>query len=221
MKTDLAAYYGRSDGVEVIYHGTDTSTFHPDNRERYRTSVRAEAGVPEGQFLALYVGDFQKGCRPAIRAVARTPGVTLLAVSNANPEPYRVEAEKEGVADRVIFRPFSRNVEREYAAADALVFPTLYDSFGLVITEAMASGLPVITNPSAGAAELITDGVDGLLTAEAWNSDEIAKKLTLLRDDQQLRQRLGTAARARVEPLTWDLTADRTLDVYQKVAAGI
>ncbi len=220
VKDDLADHYGRTEGVELVHHGTDTATFHPDNRARYRKAARAAVGIHDDRFLALYVGDLQKGCRPAMRAVALTPGVTLLAVSNADPGRYRAEGETLGIADRVIFAPFSRQIERVYAAADAFVFPTLYDSYGLVITEAMATGLAVITNRAAGAAELLQDGTNGLLTAEAWNAGQIAAKLALVRDDASLRERLGRAARACVEPLTWDRTAERTLDVYRRAAAS-
>ena len=220
VRRNLAEFYGRDRGVEVIHHGTDVDRFHPDNRGRYRKTVRESVGVSDDRFVALFVGDPKKGAAAAVRAVARTPGVTLLVLSPAPPEPYRAEAERAGVADRVIFHPHSKHVEQFFAAADAFVFPTVYDSFGLVITEAMASGLPVVTSPAAGAAELITGGTDGLLTDRAWDADAIARHLARLRDDPGLRDRMGAAARARVEPLTWDRTAEQTLAVYRAAAAG-
>jgi glycosyltransferase involved in cell wall biosynthesis len=83
----------------------------------------------------------------------------------------------------------------------------------------MAAGLPVVTSRMAGAAELITDGVDGLLTDRAWDVSGIATHLERLRDDRRLREGLGSAARKRVEPLTWDRTAAETLAVYRRLAA--
>ena len=219
MRRNLADLYGRSHGVDVVYHGTDVDKFHPENRSRYRKAVRESVGVSDDRFLAIYVGDLKKGAVTAVRAVARTPGVTLLIVSPSPPDRYRAEAERAGVADRVIFHPHSKRVERFFAAADAFVFPTVYDPFGLVITEAMASGLPVLTSPAAGAAELLTHGFDGLVTDRAWDVDAIARHLARLRDDPGLRDRMGAAARARVEPLTWDRTAEQTLAVYRAVAA--
>ena len=96
------------------------------------------------------------------------------------------------------------------ASADVFVFPTVYDPFGLVITEAMATGLPVITSAAAGAAELISPGTDGFVTAQPWDADAIAAHLAELRDSPSLRERVGAAARRRVEPLTWDRTAAET-----------
>jgi UDP-glucose:(heptosyl)LPS alpha-1,3-glucosyltransferase len=127
-------------------------------------------------------------------------------------------AAEAGVSDRVLFHPPSKQIETFYAAADVYLFPTLYDSFGLVITEAMASGLPVVTSRAAGAAELVTPGVDGFVTDEPWDADAIAAHLAALRDSPNLRDSVGHAARRRVEPLTWDRTAAETLAVYRRAA---
>jgi alpha-1,3-rhamnosyl/mannosyltransferase len=81
----------------------------------------------------------------------------------------------------------------------------------------MACGLPVITSRAAGAAELIAPGEDGLLTEKPWDIDGIATHLACLRDDPGLRSRLGIAARAKIQPFTWDRTADQTLAVYRKL----
>src|SRR5439155_11819424 len=178
----------------------------------------AAVGVPDDRFLALYVGDLKKGAAAAIRAVAKTPGTTLLLLSGADTTPFRAVAEAERVTDRVIFHGHSRQVERFFAAADAFVFPTVYDPFGLVICEAMAAGLAVVTSRAAGAAEIITDGTDGLLTDRAWDHDAIAVHLAQLRDDPAFREKLGTLARAKVEPLTWDRTCEQTLAVYRRIA---
>ena len=216
VKADLARDYGRADGVEVVYHGTDAGVFHPDNRGRYRAEIRAAIGIAGDQFVALYVGDLKKGAAAAIRATARVPGVTLLILSASEVSPYRAIAEQEKVADRVIFHPHSKKVATFFAAADAFVFPTVYDPFGLVITEAMAAGLPVVTSRMAGGAELITDGVDGLLTNRSWDVPAIAAHLERLRDDTGMRDKLGAAARLRIEPFTWDRTAEQTLAVYHR-----
>lgn len=220
VRENMAEFYGRTHGVEVVYHGTDIERFHPANRDRFRKVVRQSVGVPEGQFLALYVGDLKKGAVAAVRAVARTPGAVLLIVSGSDTTQVKAVAVEAGVSDRVIFHPHSKQVEMFFAAADVFVFPTVYDPFGLVITEAMASGLPVVTSQAAGAAELITPGVNGFVTDQPWDADAIAAHLAALRDSSDLRERVGTAARHRVEPFTWDHTAVETLAVYHSTVGG-
>ncbi len=219
IRANLAEHYGRTAGVEVVYHGTDVDRFHPDNRDRYRAAVRSELGTPTGEFVALYVGDLKKGAAAAVRAVAATPGVRLLVVSGSDATDVRRVADETGVADRVQFHPHTKQIERFFAAVDVLLFPTVYDSFGLVVTEAMASGLPVVTSRAAGAAELITPGVDGFVTDEPWDVQSLAAHLATLRDSPSVREAVGCAARRRVEPFTWDRTAEETMAVYRQLAA--
>jgi len=219
VKDDLAEYYGLTDRVRVVHHGTDTEAFHPRNRGKWRDAVRAELGLAPTNCAALYVGDLQKAMPAAVRAVARVPGVRLVAVSRSDPAPYAALAASEGVADRVVFAPFSAEVARYYAAADLFLFPTYYDAFGLVLTEAMASGLPVVSSRAAGAAELVTHGESGWLTAEPWDADQIAAGVRTLAADAALRERMGAAARAAVEARTWDRVAAETMAVYREVLA--
>ena len=145
----------------------------------------------------------------AMRAVARTAGVNMVAVTRSDPGPYARIAEALGIVDRTWFVPATANIEPYYAAADAFLFPTFYDAFGLVAAEAMAAGLPVITSRAAGAAELIEHGEDGWLTADPWDPDQIADGLRALATDIGLRERMGTAARSKIEAYTWDRTAEQ------------
>ena len=219
IRDDLERHYGRKDGVRVVYHGVDLDTFHPRVRECYRDEVRLELAIAPGECMALYAGNLQKGAAAAIRATARVSGVRLVLVSGSNPVADRSVAQAEGVTDRVSFRPFSKQIERFFAAADVLIFPTLFDAYGMVISEAMASGLPVITSRAAGAAELIDHGQSGWLTADSWNVDQIAEGLRALVQRPDLRSRIGAAARAAIEKHTWDRAAAQTMAVYHEAVA--
>jgi UDP-glucose:(heptosyl)LPS alpha-1,3-glucosyltransferase len=217
---DLAAYFGLHDSVRVIRHGVDTELFHPRNRPVWRGPIREELGLATDDCVALYVGDPQKALPAAIRALAKSPGVRLVAVSKSDPMPYATLATSEGVAARVRFVAGTEHVERYYAAADLFLFPTYYDTFGLVLTEAMASGLPVVTSRAAGAAELVTHGESGWLTDEPWDVESIAARIRALSADGALRGKIGAAARAAVEQLAWDRVAEQTMAVYREVLAG-
>jgi UDP-glucose:(heptosyl)LPS alpha-1,3-glucosyltransferase len=219
LRDDLEAHYGRQDRVRVIPHGVDTDAFHPRNRALWRLAVLRDIGLSESACVALYVGDMQKAMPAAIRAVARVPGVQLVAVSRSPAGPYLALAREEGASDRVHFLPPTVQVERYYAAADLLLFPTFYDSFGLVVTEAMASGLPVVVSRAAGAAELIDHGRDGFLVDDPWETAGLAEAVGCLVRDVALRARLGDGARRKAERYTWDETARLTMAVYQEVVA--
>jgi UDP-glucose:(heptosyl)LPS alpha-1,3-glucosyltransferase len=220
MRRDLATHYGCSARVRVVYHGVDTDTFHPRQRARWSDEIRGRIGLAIDACVALYVGDLQKALPAAVRALARVPELILVCVSRSPAEPYRALIEREGVADRVRLLPATCHVERYYAAADLFLFPTLYDSFGLVVTEAMASGLPVVCGSAAGAAELIEDGVSGLIVDDAWNPAALAGAMSRLVVDASLRRQLGEAARTRVEAHTWDRVAAQTMAVYRELTTG-
>ena len=217
LRHDLEDYYGCRERVRVIPHGVDTELFHPRHRATWRSLIRGQLALSGETCVALYVGDLQRGVPPAIRAVARVPGVHLLAVSPSPPEPYRILANELGVGDRIHFLSPTRQVERYYAAADLFLFPSCYDAFGLVVTEAMASGLPVITTRAAGAAEVIDHGIDGLVVDDPWEVTGLADVLGQLAGDAELRARLSEAARRKAEQLTWDEVARQTMTVYREV----
>jgi len=219
LREDLAASYGRCAETVVIPHGVDQRQFHPGVRDRFRNVVRRELDLAEGTPLFLYVGDFRKGMEPAIRALASVPCAHLLGISRTSADPYRAIAAECGVGRRVTMLPATGAIERYYGAADVLVLPTPYDAFGMVITEAMACGIPVITTPLAGAAELLTDGVHGTLVPSPADLAGLAAAMRELADDPGKRARMGQAASALMREHTWDRVADRTLAVYYEHVA--
>lgn len=220
LRADLARLYDVDSDIAVIPHGVDAGQFNPGVRVTHRDAVRAELALRPEEIAFLYVGDLRKGFTPAIRALASVAGARLVGVSRTNPQDFIALATASGVADRVTMCPATNQIERYYAAADALVLPTPYDAFGMVITEAMACALPVITTPLAGAAELMTAGVEGLLVQSPTDVEALAAAMRALTLSQELRERMGAAAAALMTGHTWDRVAARTLEVYrQRLAA--
>ena len=214
LREDLANEYRRSASTFVIPHGVDGAQFNPEVRTRFRTAVRSELGIAGEAPVFMYVGDFRKGMEPAVRALSSVPGAHLVGVSRTPPERYRDLAFSCGVSDRVKLLPATDRVERHYGAADVLLLPTPYDAFGMVLTEAMACGLPVITTPMAGAAELLDDGVHGLIVNSPTDITGLSAAMRTLADDGALRDRMGIAAASLMREHSWDHVAKQTLDVY-------
>jgi len=201
----------------VIPHGVDLSQFNPARTASLRQAARLGFGIDDRAFVALFVGDLRKGADILIGAVSRVPHVNVLLVSRSDPSAILSRATQLGCANRVIATGLTHEIERAYAAADVFVLPTPYDAFGMVITEAMACGLPVVTTDRAGAAETIDNGLDGLILTDPRDAGALARTLETLADDDQGRLRIGHAAARKAATLTWDHVADQTMRVYEQV----
>ena len=222
MKGEFVRHYGdAAESIIVIPNGVDLKMFNPANRPLYRDRVRQKHGISNGDFTLMFAGSYweRKGLRYIIEALSLLPrlDVKLLIVGSGDEKFYGEIAELKQVRERIIFVSRSSNLWEYYAASDVFVFPTIYEPFGLVIIEAMASGLPVITSRVAGAADFITDGVDGLLLSDPGDTNNLAAKIKLLFSNVELRKTMGERARETTEKLSWDWVAQKTLEVYNSV----
>jgi UDP-glucose:(heptosyl)LPS alpha-1,3-glucosyltransferase len=217
VRKDLATFYGRSVNVDVLHHGIDVNLFSPSNRMVWRPAMRSHFGFRDSDFVFLFIGDLRKGAQVAIEALARVPEARLLLVSHTPPVLYLHIARKAGVHSRVFFSSALTSIERVYAACDAFVFPTPYDAFGMVIAEAMASGLPVITTREAGAAEWITNEISGVLIENPTDATELGGHMSRLAQSPQDCRFFAERARSEVEHHGWDAVAHETMRIYEKV----
>jgi UDP-glucose:(heptosyl)LPS alpha-1,3-glucosyltransferase len=218
LRRDIQAE-GLPNQVTVIPHGIDTGQFHVGVRSAFRNEVRHALHVADDEVVFLYVGDLRKGFSRALEGFARTTG-RLVAVSRSDPREMRALAQQFGVADRVQFEPATPHIERYYAAGDVFVFPTQYDAFGMVITEAMACGLPVVTTACAGAADLIDDGRTGFIVGDPSDVARLAEVMDQLAHDGALRAQMGQAAATAMLAHSWDHVARQTMAVYERLAGA-
>ena len=223
-QADLVQFYGADPAkMQVIYNGVDTERFSPANA-RFRSEIRQRYQIPEDALVVLFVGEYRrKGLATIIDALGQLQDkrLHLLAVGRGDLAYYRTLAALAGIAGRAAFAGPAQSIEQFFGAADLFVFPTYYEPFGMVITEAMASGLPVITSRSAGAAELITDGESGLLLDSPSDPAELSRKIAALVSDSAALKNMGQRARPAASGYTWDNVAEDTLDLYARSLAGI
>jgi UDP-glucose:(heptosyl)LPS alpha-1,3-glucosyltransferase len=198
---DMSDYYGiPADRMVVIYNGVDTERFHPSNK-RYREGIRSRYGLSPKDILLLFVShNFRlKGLRYLIQALslvrAKKSNVKLLVVGRDRAEPYRRVAKKFGCEENVLFAGGVRNLERYYASADILVHPTFYDPCSLVVLEALASGLPVITTSRNGAGGIMKDGLEGYVLDDPRNVETLAEAIVDLSNPARLKDASVAARR--------------------------
>lgn len=208
--------------VEVWGRGVDTTLFHP----RHRSDALRRAYGRRDTFIFLHVGRLaaEKGVELILaayqRARAQLPdGAVHLVVAGAGPKTDALRAMAvDGVS-------FLGNLDRRdvlprlYASADAFVFSSVTETLGLVILEAMASGLPVIAAPAGGVADHLRHDDNGL-AYPAGDVDAMARAMVALALDRERAFTLGAGARAGAEPLDWSHELDRLDESYREVIAG-
>jgi glycosyltransferase involved in cell wall biosynthesis len=198
--------------IRRIHHGVDLEEFHPGSHDRQAL------GLPPSGPLALFVGDirtFRKNLDTVLKAMQTTPQVQLAVVGAARRSPFPAMAKRLGVESRVHFMGFRRDVADIMRACDFLVFPTRQEPFGLVILEAMASGLPVVTTRQAGAAEVMPEGC-GVLLDDPEDADALAGAMTRFSDPLECR-RAGAQAFQVASRLSWSVMARQYLSLFEEL----
>lgn len=215
-KAEIQRLYGVEDSrVAVVYNGVDQARFDPDNRRRHGPRTREALGLGAGAWVVLFVGSGfeRKGLGPLVQGFARLGDreARLVVVGKGDPAPYRALAGRLGVAERIVWAGARPEVERYYAAADAVALPARYEPFGNVHLEALASGLPVLASSRAGGSEVVSHGRTGWVVADPEDPEAIREGLEALR---AAGAEWGEAARAAAVPFTYAAQVGSLLALY-------
>lgn len=223
MRTELARAFGVPvDKVSVIPNGVDTSVIgHCTDEEKQHLRRRL---APGGERLLLYVGRItpEKGAHVLVEAMPRIlrsyPDVLLL-VAGKNSQKLLPMAQELGIEANVRVLGYVTDEMRDclYAISDAAIFPSLYEPFGIVALEAMASNCNVIVSETGGLAEVVEHGRTGL-TAYPNDPGSIAWAVErLFEDPAAARQRRAAAIEEVNTRYRWDIIARSTVDLYERV----
>jgi UDP-glucose:(heptosyl)LPS alpha-1,3-glucosyltransferase len=210
VRNDLIDSFGLSpEKTSTIYNGVDLERFHPTQDVTERNEVRRRFGIPASARLVLFIGNgfARKGLGFLIEAWPLIGGGTFLLVVGNDRErnSYARRTDELNVLERVIFAGAQSNVEELLRAADALALPSLFEPFGNVAMEAMASGVPVLTSAFCGVAELVPPSMRGFVVEDPSDPGEIALRLGALLDAPV---GLADDSRATAEKFTWSRYGD-------------
>jgi glycosyltransferase involved in cell wall biosynthesis len=188
--------------LKILPRGLDTDLFNPARRD---LTFWPGSGANGAEVRLLYVGRISREKDLDVLVAAynkvRQAGhpVKLFVVGHG---PYS-EALAAALPDAVFLGYLTGEpLAKAYASADVFVFPSTTDTFGNVIIEAQASGLPVIVSDLGGPKELVEDGVNGIVT-RAHDADDFARAINRLTGDPKLRSRMGEKARQSVVDRSW------------------
>jgi glycosyltransferase involved in cell wall biosynthesis len=206
VRADLVGTGLSAEKIYTIHNAVDTDHFDPDRELPGRTSLREQFGIPNNAPLAGIAARMNpwKGQIELIGAVSRLretfPDLHVM-VLGANVPEMRADFERRaragGIADRVHFGGFQKDVRPFLKEFDLFVHPSYGEPFGLSIVEAMAMRKPVIACNTGGVPEIITHGKDGWLVEERSEA-AVAAAMTTLLNDAELRRQMGERARETV-----------------------
>jgi glycosyltransferase involved in cell wall biosynthesis len=215
IKQEVLAINIPEERIRVIANGVDLKEFAPGRLDR------EHLGLPPDVLLALFVGDIRisrKNLDTVLKALVAVPQLHLAIAGEADGRNFYPQLAKTlGVAERVHFLGFRSDVAALMQSADMFVFPSRYEAFSLVLLEAMASQLPVITAISAGGAEIITPECGFVLT-DPNDVTALSAALNHLTADSVARYSMGKAARLVAEQYSWTNMAGRYLEIFQEVS---
>jgi D-inositol-3-phosphate glycosyltransferase len=223
-------YGAEMEKIQVISPGVDIDHFYPIAQDEARQAI----GVPEDARLLLFVGRIErlKGIDTLLRAIAilkgeMATGIEGLCLSivggNVDDEPQenvemaRLQAlnQELGLGDLVTFlgAKSQDTLQYYYAASEAVIMPSHYESFGMVALEAMACGTPVVASEVGGLAYLVQDGVTGF-HVPSDHPEELAGKIRLILENASLRAEMSEAAVAYARRYRWPRITERIIDLY-------
>jgi D-inositol-3-phosphate glycosyltransferase len=225
-------YKAGNDNLVVIPPGVDTSHFYsipPDEAKQY-------IGLKPENRMVLFVGRIEplKGVDTLLQAMAclqldeSLRPVHLAIIGGdpaANPQDMTVEmtrlqkmCDDLAMGQMVIFLGArgQDTLPYYYSAAEVLVMPSHYESFGMVALEAMACGTPVIASEVGGLAYLVRDGETGF-TIPSSEPDKLCEKLSWLLSDPALHRTMGLRAAEYARSYSWDKIAPQIVNVYEEV----
>lgn len=223
-------YQADTRSIAVIPPGVDLSHFYPIPPDEAKEYI----GVPPCEQVLLYVGRIEplKGVDTLIEAIAimQAQGhYVCLSVIGGDPslseeelssEMLRLQGlrERYGLSDLVTFlgKRGQDTLPYYYSAAEAVVVPSYYESFGMVALEAMACGTPVVASQVGGLAFLVQDGITGF-TVPVDEPHKLAEYLIKLIDDHDLRRQMGRQAAVFALDYGWEKIAQKVLNVYEEL----
>ena len=222
LREELAVEYPESRGMlHVISPGVNL----PDQAIT-KLKARVALGTEKDGSLVLFVARnyARKGLSTLLHALRdMPPWVQLLVAGNTDQiQRFRAEAETLGISSKVHFLGALASADMAYRAADVLVHPTLEDSFGMVVLEAMAHRLPVVVSDRkyCGASALFTDYVHALLLTDPQNVAAVRESVMCILNSPELSDRLRENGFRVAQEHSWQATAAAYEALYMQIYSG-
>ncbi|MGA2553166.1 MAG: glycosyltransferase family 4 protein [Smithella sp.] len=222
----LQEYKINPDKVAVINHGVDLNDYAQHDKDSVRNAIRRELGINITDPVILFVSmNFEiKGLDDILFSLAKLKAQNrkfkLIVAGKGNIKKYTKMAQNYQIISDVTFTgPVNKEkIIRMYLASDLYIMLSKFDTFGNVVLEAMAAGLPVIISSTVGAKDLVQEGENGFIADNTSDIDYIAAKIALLLDEN-IRRRMSDAAWQTATQNTWDDVTRKYAAIYENILA--
>jgi len=198
--------------IKVIPYGVDLKQFQP-RQVRKKTSEL---------LIFLFVGWFsqRKGVYDLLKAWEKLDleGKAKLLLAGGTKKDLECWNGEFPSNVECVGRVSRKRIGDLYSAADVFVFPSLFEGFGLVLLEAMASGLPIVTTTNTAGPDLIEDGIEGFICAPG-DRQALVEKMRVLAENDSLRISMGKKARKKAEEYTWDAYGRKCWKICQELCS--
>jgi UDP-glucose:(heptosyl)LPS alpha-1,3-glucosyltransferase len=222
----LQEYKINPEKISVVQPGIDLKDYNITDREGQRLKLRKELGIALSEPVILFVSmNFEiKGLDNIIQSLAKLKAdgksFKLLVVGKGNVKKYTRLASQAQIANDIIFTGIlsREKLIQIYLSSDIYIMLSKFDTFGMVVLEAMAAGLPVIISSNVGAKDLVQEDKNGFIIGNTSDYGYIASKLKIL-FDENIRRKMSAAAYQTATENTWDMVATKYQDIYTDILA--
>ena len=225
-------YSAPSELIDVIPPGVDTNHFYPIPVDEAKEFI----GIPENERMILFVGRIEplKGVDTLIKAISQIQQSDILSkcphnlfIIGGDPNLDRDKTNKEmqrlqdlrselGVGDLVLFlgRRDQDSLQYYYSAAEMLVMPSHYESFGMVALESMACGTPVVATQVGGLQHLVQDEETGYVIPND-DPDALEEKITLLICKPEIREKMSRNSISYAQSFSWNIITKQIIQTFK------
>jgi len=237
-KDNLQTLYSTPENIiNIIPPGVDTTHFYPIPVDEAKEFV----GIPEDEKMILFVGRIEplKGIDTLLEAISQLKQADILQrcphylyIIGGNPDPDQINMSKEmqrlqdlcsklGLDDLVLFlgKRDQDSLQYYYSAAEMLVMPSHYESFGMVALESMACGTPVIATQVGGLQHLVLDQKTGFVIPND-DPDALEEKITVLICKPELREEMSQKSNSYAQSFSWNMITKYLIETFEKTISG-
>jgi UDP-glucose:(heptosyl)LPS alpha-1,3-glucosyltransferase len=216
----LESYPRLNNHITIAHPGIKIQTTNDRTIVKLRKNFREKYNIPTSALVLLFVahGFKRKGLPAIIKAleILNNKDIHIVVAGSGNPKDIQINSPT--VQKNTHFIGVIKNMSKLYPVADTLIHPTLGDTYGMVVLEAMSHKLPVIVSSAkyCGFSEYL-DSNEAIILNNPTDSQEISMSIQTLNNQLELRNKISESGFKKSQEINWENTTNKTFDAYKKI----